>query len=471
MDGLLGRAAYVLRSIWYSRKRDEEMRQEKNTHTPIDLKKLDINGEVFFFCPTTYTTFTVDRKTAVEIEKAIERQDVDALIDMPEVINAICSHEIVPAQNQYEETAVSLVLTENCNLRCHYCWQHQDRARHMNAEIAQQGVDFLFRISEKYATQQMSLGFFGGEPLLRTKLIRQVISYAEAQAQGIGRHLRFTLTTNGLLLNPELIRYLAQHRCQVSISLDGPSQIHDAQRRFPDGRPSQSQAVEALRLLLDQMPPQMITVLMTVHHQSLPWLEESVEYVLSLGIQNVRINSILSDGLPEDSPLTFTGEDYRQFAQYLQNKYLKYAALSCSPYATTVTHRYLDRADLHMRRHTRCNAGRSIFGIGTDGGIYPCIGFAFTEMQPLGHVSVGLNTERWQAFLEACGTVDNSPVCHDCWLRYLCGGGCYLQAFLHHQNLRCPWAPDCLGSKTMIESALSAKMALAAQRTQNQQRS
>lgn len=436
----------------------------------IELKKIEVQGQNYFFHPETSTVFTLNAEKAGKLEASLRDPQARMPESLQKFITERCIKKNLPDRDTASDVDIDLILTENCNLRCSYCWEHETKSgQSMSSEIALRAVDFLADFARSRAAPRMLVSFFGGEPLLRWKTICQIISYAEARGLESENKILFSLITNGVLLSSKIINYLAQHHCTVTVSLDGPAYIHDAERRSPGGVSSHASAVRALECLLASMPLQSINVEMTIHHQNLPHLEACVEYVRSLGVCNIVLNPIRAFGLTSNSPLAFTPEDYLLFADFLKEKTLQFDNLSSNPYASFVHDHYLDRIVLTERRRTRCDAARSGFSIGVDGSIYPCACFAFKRACALGHVDTGIDTDLLRKFMQDRGTVDDSPECHSCWARYLCGGGCYFQSFSQQKDFRRPWPDDCLYIKTIIESALCAKIELSKRTPANDQ--
>jgi uncharacterized protein len=423
----------------------------------LELKKLVIGRENYYFDPKIFRIYAVDAQTALQIDQALDCQDSHAVNTLLGSVDATCPQKCPDDWDPGDaSTQLSLMLTESCNMRCRYCWQGPAKpVRHMPYKVACQAVDFMMLGAR--AGERALLRLFGGEPTLCFGLIRKIIPYAEAKAREHRCDLLFTLTTNGTLVTPIMVDYMAQHHCMLDISLDGLPHVHDAQRVYPDGRPSHAQVEKALRYIVANIHPAMVRISMTVHHKSVPYLEQNIEYIRGLGAHNISINPVESD----DPQFALTSDDFERIAAYLQTKCLLYDGLTHNPYQATIKHRYLERIDLNKRRRVHCVGGHSAFCIGTDGGIYPCSGFALENAYAMGHVSTDLEPAQQQAFFDACGTVDDSPSCQDCWARYLCGGPCYSFSYALHRDVRRPTQTDCQHSRIFIESALRTYISLA----------
>lgn len=151
---------------------------------------------------------------------------------------------------------ITLQITQNCNLRCSYCvysgkYQNREHSnKKMSIDVAKKGIDFL--INHSSDSDEIGIGFYGGEPLLEFEMIKECIEYAEKRAEG--KNLILSLTVNGTLLNGEIAEYFQKHRIYTMVSLDGPKEVHDKNRKFSDGRGSFDVIYNNLKMLKDKCP-------------------------------------------------------------------------------------------------------------------------------------------------------------------------------------------------------------------------
>lgn len=437
------------------------MNEKQISNTKL-LKRIDTDNKSYFFCPETYAFFSLPLHKADAFDVALIRNPGRVYDKIKDVIALRNEPAGTSEPDSLTESGLSLILTENCNLACVYCLQHDRKSmKNMPVEIALKAIDFLIDHAEAHAIKRIKLEFFGGEPLLNWTTLQEAMRYAERRIQGKDIQLNTGMITNGTLLKRDMIAFLVNHHCEITFSIDGTAQAHDVCRRTLNDKPTHKLVVTAIENTLEYVQPERINVLMTLHHENMAYLEESINYVLGLGINHIGVNPIRASALPDDSPLILTSDDYKQLATFLKQKYLEYPDLETNPYSYTICHRLLYHVNLKEQYHFRCGAGRSNFAVGIDGQMYPCSQFAFEKMMSLGNVITGIEPVSAANYVAACGTVDDSPICSDCWVRYFCGGGCYYEALLRQKDIRQPFPGDCLSKKTILEIAVKARIEFA----------
>lgn len=329
----------------------------------------------------------------------------------------------------------SLVLNvaNKCNLHCSYCYE-PEAAKYsaspvqMDWDTARQSVDFLFR--KAGGNREVSICFFGGEALLNFPLLRDVVDYAEAQAQQQEKKVDFSLTTNATLLTDDIIDFFNAHRVGITISMDGPQELHD-KRRFSltargERKGSYAQVVSRVKRLFDRYTARPVVARVTVTKGTIE-ISRIYEHLTELGFFEVGFSPVTAKngeeyGLePADlrsllAGLKDLGQVYIERA--LQNQYTGFSNLS-----TMLTDLYAGTNKLFP-----CGAGLGLLDIDGNGDVYLCHRFPGTEEHKYGNVKSGLEYERLNEFINSAH-VENKPVCQTCWIRGLCGGGCYHEAY------------------------------------------
>jgi uncharacterized protein len=448
----------------------------------VRLKKLPVGDTIFYLNPSTLSLLQADSVAVAILDSGIEGNE-DILADpamtygeerVKEVLNELQvpgssnlsihssegTIEWKPAELALQD--LTLTLTEGCNLQCRYCWQGSVKSnRSMSETTARQVVDFLLRQSSP--NKGLKLRFYGGEPLLKFDLIKAIVRYAEDASKESGREISLYITTNGTLMNKEVISFFAEHRVSVDVSIDGLPEIHDRNRRFPNGSGSYEITEARLRDLLAYLPATHVAISMVVTRGSISCLEESISHLRAMGLYRIRVNPV--DRI-SDPDLAFTERELVHLARYYEDRLLEFSGLTDNPYEYTLS-RYWRNVKSKLKRKVRCVAGCDGLCVSPDGYLYPCSGFAFSRAYNLGHVSTGLDPSKMSHWLQARGTVDESPVCRECWARYYCGGGCYYRALEDHGDLRIPSRSDCMERQIMIESALRCKLELWIKQSRN----
>ncbi len=339
-----------------------------------------------------------------------------------------------------------LNVTNTCNLSCGYCYEYgEDRLSHsppraMSWEVARRAVDFLFEHSGQ--SDRVSLTFFGGEPLLNFKLIRQTVDYAEQRATELGKHIDFSLTTNATLLTRQVIDFLAEHRIGVTVSIDGPRELNDRLRVFPSGRGSYDVIAPKIADLLRRHTTRPIGARVTLT-SAVREVERIFDYLIDLGFHDVGFAPVT----------TAVGRDYALSEEALAEVLQQFEILTERFVEAALRGSYLgfsNLSDLLWELHHGfsksypCGAGLGLLGVSPTGDLALCHRFIESPQHRLGTVETGVDGRRRTAFLQAAH-LSRKTDCHTCWVRGLCSGGCHHEAYVRygdtfHPNLHyCDW--------------------------------
>lgn len=339
---------------------------------------------------------------------------------------------------------LELMVTHACNLGCRYCYgadgpEHWKGAPHlygarssgMSLETARRGVDFLFQAAG--AQKELSLIFFGGEPLLEVELIERLLPYVREKEKERDKKVNLSLSTNGLLLTEKVVRFLVKNRIGCQVSIDGPRAVQDANRCLPDGGGSYDLILPGIRRLIAARKGKVPSRVTVAHgHIEMP---EILEHLLSLGFDSVHMEPAIGT-LPG---ISITREDLAEIKNQIET-------LALFLVKSLRNDRYFNFSNLvKYIRQTRvirersahyCGAARTYLALSQDGAFYPCHRFVGLENYRMGDLDGGIDLTLQKKILDL--TVDNRPVCRDCWARYLCGGGCWKHAVDRNGCLQVP---------------------------------
>jgi uncharacterized protein len=312
-------------------------------------------------------------------------------------------------------TALSLEVTDACNLSCAYCYGGYRGHRQMSREVAGEALKRLFAGAPPRG--RAVVGFIGGEPLLARKLIRHVVGRAERLAAEQGRAAGFSVTTNGTALTPEDARFLADHHFTVNVSLDGLGAVHDRRR----GAGTYGRIMENLGPLLGGGRRQArLFARMTVGPSNLPHVVETIAGLVDSGFDGVGLAPVLegADGQRLDASglRLLSGAMEECAAEWKRRR------AEGRPYPFTNLTEALGRLQQGSNRPHPCGAAGNYLAVDVDGRYRPCHRFLSSEVS-LGHVSHGPDHAGRARWLERWH-VDRQSSCASCWARYLCGGGC-----------------------------------------------
>ena len=359
-----------------------------------------------------------------------------------------------------------LNLTNQCNLSCQYCYEFgadklatpDGKPKFMDFETARASVDFL--LEQSAGRRTIHVTFFGGETLMNFPLLRRVVCYASEQAREMGRQIDFSLTTNATLLTPAIIEFLSENRVGVTVSMDGPKDMHDRLRVFVNGRGSYDIIEPKVRALIENHRTRPITARVTLTSGVTDVVRIFRHLKQDLGFHEVGFAPVTTS--PNQLYAINQGGMDRVLDQFhvLADEYLEYALRGEMHGFTNVSDTL---AELHqgVNKSHPCGAGLGLVGVGPSGDIAPCHRFVDSDAHALGNIATGIDREKQVAFLSR-GHIDSKYDCHTCWARPLCAGGCHHEAFVRygdtgHPNLHyCDWIRDWTETCLKVYGAISA---------------
>jgi uncharacterized protein len=325
--------------------------------------------------------------------------------------------------------ALSLAIAQKCNLGCTYCYAQQGEfggaAKNMPLGEALRAVELLTESAEPGA--KLNLAFLGGEPLVNRDVLRAATRRACQLAEARGAAISFSITTNGTLLTEDDAAFFEDHGFAVSISVDGPRQVHDALRPFKDGRGSYDRVMQRVAPLLKMQRRMQVSARVTVTPKNLA-LRKTLDSLIAAGFHSVGFSPMLSapsgDGeMQADDLETMLSEMIecgREFERRLRLRQ-RY------PFANMVN----AMREIHRGTHRPypCGAGAGYLGVSAEGELAACHRFVGDDDGAMGSLAGGIDQRR-QADWLAARHVHRQEPCRSCWARYLCGGGC------HHETIR-----------------------------------
>jgi uncharacterized protein len=362
---------------------------------------------------------------------------------------------------------LELMVTHACNMRCRYCYGSDDHdgwqgAEHlygssqagMSWDTARKGVDFLFEASGPQ--KELSVIFFGGEPLLEFDLIKRVVAYVRAKERDTGKRVDFSLSSNGVNLSQEVVDFLVREDISCQVSIDGPATIHDQNRVLASGKGSYDSVMHGVRRLLDKRPGR-VSARVTVAAGRVD-LPKVADHLLNLGFGSIHAEPVIGNacGLAlKEADLAHFEQQTEHLAKYLVRRVRDGRIFNFSNLVRHVRQiRVIDQRLAHY-----CGAARTYLALDQDGAFYPCHRFVGMPEYRMGDLEIGFDDRLQKRILGL--TVDDRPGCKDCWARYLCGGGCWKHAVDVNGGLERPdEATSCRLIKHQIECAMAITGAL-----------
>ncbi len=278
---------------------------------------------------------------------------------------------------------VSLAVTHDCNLRCRYCYAGEKFKKSMDLETAKKIVDFAFRNLKK--EEEINFSFFGGEPLLRLSLIKEIISYIESR--GFLNPVTYNITTNGTLINDEILEFVKEKRIRLCVSIDGPSFIHDKNRVDKNERGTLALIMKNMKKVREKLDFYQVNAVFSPGNVT--YLKDIVEFFLDNGIRNIHLNPNINAKWPKEI-FSVISKSYKDVADIYIREYKENRALSINMIDSKVILFFKGG----YGKEDRCSMGEREFGFAPSGNVYPCerlIGDDSNEELRMGNIHTGIN--------------------------------------------------------------------------------
>ncbi len=360
--------------------------------------------------------------------------------------------------NSHVIKALCLHVAHTCNLNCSYCFASQgkykgDRAL-MSFETGKRAFDFLIKNSG--TRRNLEVDFFGGEPLMNWDVVVKLVEYARSVEKEHNKNFRFTLTTNGVLLDDEKIDFLNKHMSNVVLSLDGRQEIHDHFRKDYSGNGSYEVIVPKFKRLVEKRGGKNYYMRGTFTHNNVDFTND-IFHMADLGFKELSMEPVVC---PPGDPYALTEEDLpKLFEQYeiLAKEMLKRKK---EGRGFTFYHYMLDlkNGPCIYKRITGCGSGTEYMAVTPWGELFPCHQFVGDEKYSLGNIWDGVKNTAVQDEFRKCNAYAR-PECKDCWARLYCSGGCAANAYHATGNISGTYKYGCELFKKRIECAVMMQAA------------
>jgi uncharacterized protein len=348
-------------------------------------------------------------------------------------------------------TTMVLNVTNQCNLSCEYCYEYGEdkivdtengkQPKFMSEQTARESVDFMLKESGDNKVAHVT--FFGGETLLNFPVLQKTIAYARQRGEELGKQVDFSLTTNGTLLKPEIIEFLAENHVGVTISIDGPKEVQDKFRVFHNGTGSYDVVAPKIKELLKRHRSRPIGARVTLTSGKMDVKRIYQHLTEEIGFWEVGFAPVttapnrghaISDRGYDEMLGQFRDLAYEFLEASVQNRHHGFSNVKET----------LEELHKGVSKAFPCGAGLGLLGVATDGDVALCHRFAGSDSHKLGTVRDGIDRAAQRLFLES-HHIANKTDCSRCWARPLCSGGCYHEAHTRygetiHPNLHyCDW--------------------------------
>lgn len=353
--------------------------------------------------------------------------------------------------------SLCLHVAHDCNMRCRYCFASQgDFAGSrilMREEVAFRAVDFLLEKSGSHKV--LEIDFFGGEPLMNFEVVKAAVDYGNFKAKEAGKRLRYTITTNGLLLNDEIIDFINENMYNVVFSLDGRPEVNDRMRAFAGGKGTYREVVDKVGRAVEKRKDKMYFVRGTFTRYNLDFSEDAI-HLADLGFKSISVEPVVEK---EDRHFSIREEDLETIKKEYDKLFNEYVERIGTPGEFEFYHFKvsLDQGPCVAKRLAGCSAGNQYLAVIPEGAIYPCHQFVGDKSFVMGNVFDGqVNRETSEQFKEA--HVYNKRECTQCWARFYCSGGCHANSHKLLGHINANYKIGCEIEKKRLECAIAVEV-------------
>lgn len=401
--------------------KDEQITEQDVLDCIEDVKTLEENGKLY--TPDTYEGMAFDFK------------------NRNTVIKALCLH-----------------VAHTCNLNCEYCFAsqgkyHGDRAL-MSFEVGKRALDFL--IENSGTRRNLEVDFFGGEPLMNWDVVKELVSYARVQEKIHNKNFRFTLTTNGMLIDDDVIEFSNREMSNVVLSLDGRKDVHDRLRVDYMGRGSYDTIVPKFQEFVKRRGGKNYYMRGTFTHKNVDFTND-IFHMADLGFTELSMEPVVcspedaSALTQEDLPILF--EQYEILAKEMIKRKKNGNGFTFYHYMLDLTH-----GPCIYKRISGCGSGTEYMAVTPTGDLYPCHQFVGDTKYLLGNIYDGVTNKEIQNEFKLCNAYAR-PECNDCWAKLYCSGGCAANSYHASGKITGIYEYGCELFKKRIECAVMIQVA------------
>lgn len=435
---------------------------------------LDVNsGSVHVIDDIVYEVLdhyeTKDPSEIVRLLSQYPAEEVRSVIDEIAELEReglLFSEDIFPASQTFKNRnpivkAMCLHMAHDCNLGCKYCFAGQGEFNGpkglMSFEVGKVAIDYLIANSKN--RRNLEIDFFGGEPLMNFDVVKQLVKYGNEEAAKHGKIFRFTITTNGILLDDEKIEYINEHMHNVVLSLDGRREINDAMRPTISGKGSYDIIVPKFQKLVQGRGDKYYYIRGTFTCNNMDFGRD-VKHYRDLGFELTSMEPVVDH---EQNEYALRSEDIARVNEEYENFAKEYLEIRRHDPRFKFFHYMIDLSGgpCAIKRISGCGAGIEYLAITPDGDIFPCHQFVGKEEFKLGNLfdeKIEFPKQIVDDFMAT--DVTTKEDCKSCWAKFYCSGGCHANAYNFNGSLQKPYKDGCEMQKKRIECAIMVEAML-----------
>ena len=405
-------------------------------------------------------TALAGRYEAAEILEVLE--EIQALIDAEELFTADVYKNYVMdfKKRQTVVKALCLHIAHDCNLACKYCFaeegEYHGRRALMSFEVGKKALDFL--IANSGNRVNLEVDFFGGEPLMNWDVVKQLVEYGRSREKECNKKFRFTITTNGVLLNDEIMDFCNREMSNVVLSLDGRKEVNDRMRPFRNGSGSYDLIVPKFQKFAESRGTKDYFVRGTFTRNNLDFSKDVLHFA-DLGFKKLSIEPVVAD--PKE-PYSIREEDLPKIMEEYDRLAKEFIKRKKEGRGFQFFHFMIDlnQGPCVAKRLSGCGSGTEYLAVTPWGDFYPCHQFVGMEDFLLGNVDEGITNTKVRDEFKLCNVYAREK-CRDCFARFYCSGGCAANAYNFSGDITGAYEIGCAMQKKRIECAIMIRAALA----------
>ncbi len=443
--------------------------QFENAHIILDVH----SGSIHLVDEVAYAIVEdAEKGTLSEIQKKYSEQfNKEEIQEAYEELMSLKEEEMLYTADQYESLvpaflerepvvkALCLHVAHDCNLSCKYCFAgegeyHGPRGL-MSIEVGKKAVDFIIESSKH--RKNIEIDFFGGEPLMNWEMVKEVVAYARSREEETGKHFRFTMTTNGVLLNDEIIDYLNENMHNVVLSLDGRKEVNDRMRPTANGKGSYDVILPKFKKIVEKRGNKQYYLRGTFTHHNLDFGED-VKHMVEQGFSEVSVEPVVApshmDYALQNSDIDALCVEYEKLAKYILKQTKQGNDFHFFHFMID-----LEGGPCIHKRLAGCGSGTEYLAVTPEGDLYPCHQFVGLEDFKMGNVKEGVTNIALRHQFEKCN-VYSKEECKGCWSKFFCSGGCAANSYHFHGDINHTYEIGCALQKKRLECAIGIKAAL-----------
>ena len=431
--------------------------------------------------PLFVNTKEVQKEALLSVATALkDAYSADAIEEACDEIMELAAEEMLFTPDVYRDyiidfkkrstvvKALCLHIAHDCNLACKYCFaeegEYHGRRALMSFEVGKKALDFL--VANSGNRVNLEVDFFGGEPLMNWQVVKDLVLYGRSIEKEHNKKFRFTLTTNGILLNDDILEFANREMGNIVLSIDGRKEINDLMRPHRGGQGSYDEIVPKFQKVAESRHQMNYYVRGTFTRNNLDFSED-VKHLAELGFQQISVEPVVAqptdDYALRDEDIPKLLEEYDKLAKYYLEK--RKAGKPFNFFHFMID---LEGGPCVAKRLSGCGSGTEYLAVTPWGDLYPCHQFVGNEDFLLGNVDEGIvRTDIRDEF--KCCNVYAKEKCKDCFAKFYCSGGCAANSYNFHGNINDAYDLGCELQRKRIECAIMIKAALADNEKENEE--